>query len=130
MLESIYAPNAVVHMLSGKAITRAVRGDFIVTKDQDVDEALTLYEKLMAKEISAEEVCSSNVLERIKDNLKNHSESVKKFSRTSALTCTSCTNSSGYPRHASLHGSFRPQLIHQACHALFAADVEPQDSTS
>ena len=75
MLESIYAPNAVVHMLSGKAITRAVRGDFIVTKNQDVDEALTL----MAKEISAD------VLERIKDSL---SESVKKFSRTSALTCT------------------------------------------
>ncbi len=30
MLESIYAPNAVVHMLSGKAIARAVRGHFIV----------------------------------------------------------------------------------------------------
>ena len=120
MLESIYAPNAVVHMLSGKAIARAVRGHFIVdaalnalmlhsgfnvplpcqpmsyssdneadveapTKNQDVDKALTLYEKLMAGEISAEEVCSSNVLERIKDSLKNHSESVKKSSRTSAL---------------------------------------------
>ena len=105
MLESIYAPNAVVHMLSGKAIARAVRGHFIVdaalnalmlhsgfnvplpcqpmsyssdneadveapTKNQDVDKALTLYEKLMAGEISAEEVCSSNVLERIKDSLK------------------------------------------------------------
>ena len=30
MLESIYAPNAVIHMLSGKAIARAVRGHFIV----------------------------------------------------------------------------------------------------
>ena len=39
----------------------------------------------MAGEISAEEVCSSNVLERIKDSLKNHSESVKDSSRTSAL---------------------------------------------
>ena len=114
MLESIYAPNAVVHMLSGKAIARAVRGHFIVdaalnalllhsgfnaplpcqpieadveiaTKNHDVDEALTLYEKLMAGEISAEEVCSSKVLERIKDNLKNHSDSMKKSSRTSAL---------------------------------------------
>ena len=120
MLESIYAPNAVVHMLSGKAIARAVRGHFIVdaalnalmlhsgfnaplpcqpmsyssdneadveapTKNQDVDEALNLYEKVMAGEKSAEEVCSSNALERIKDSLKNHSESVKKSSRTSAL---------------------------------------------
>ncbi len=120
MLESIYAPNAVVHMLSGKAIARAVRGHFIIdaalnalilhsgfnaplpcqpmshssdneadveapTKNQDVDEALTLYEKLMGGEISAEEVCSSSVLERIKNSLKNHSESQKKSSRTSAL---------------------------------------------
>ena len=30
MLESIYAPNAVVHILSGKAIARAVRAHFIV----------------------------------------------------------------------------------------------------
>ena len=120
MLESIYAPNVVVHMLSGKAITRTVRGHFIVdaalnalmlhsgfnaplpcqpmsygsdneadveapTKNQDVDKALNLYEKLMAGEISAEEVCSSNALERIKYSLKNNSESVKKSSRTSVF---------------------------------------------
>ena len=30
LLELIYAPNAVVHMLSGKAIVRAVRAHFIV----------------------------------------------------------------------------------------------------
>ena len=30
IFEIIYAPNAVDHMLSGKAISRAVRGDFIV----------------------------------------------------------------------------------------------------
>ena len=52
------------------------------TKNQNVDEALTLYERLMAGEISAEEVCSFNVLERIKDSLKNH---LKKSSRTSAF---------------------------------------------
>ncbi len=39
----------------------------------------------MGGEISAEEVCSSSVLERIKNSLKNHSESLKKSSRTSAL---------------------------------------------
>ena len=30
LLELIYAPNAVVHMLIGKAIARAMRGHFIV----------------------------------------------------------------------------------------------------
>ncbi len=132
MLESIYAPNAVVHMLSGKAIARAVRAHFIVDaalnalilksgfnvplpcqpdtsassdnedqdfaetvtsdencadvgKNQDLDEAHTLYEKLMSGDMCVEEVCSSNVLERIKDSLKKHSESMKKSSRTSAL---------------------------------------------
>ena len=29
-LETIYAPNAVTHILSGKAVSRAVRGHFIV----------------------------------------------------------------------------------------------------
>ena len=29
-LETIYAPNAVIHMLSGKVVSRAVRGHFIV----------------------------------------------------------------------------------------------------
>jgi hypothetical protein len=29
-LESVYAPAAVVHMLSGKAISRAIRGHFLV----------------------------------------------------------------------------------------------------
>ena len=29
-LETIYTPNAVTHMLSGKAVSRAVRGHFIV----------------------------------------------------------------------------------------------------
>jgi hypothetical protein len=55
------------------------------TENQDVDEALALCEKLMAGEISAEEVCSFNILDRIKNSLKNYSKSVKKSSRTSAL---------------------------------------------
>ena len=126
MLELIYAPNAVVHMLSGKAISRALRGHFIVDaalnalmlksvlnaplpcqpevsenedpdlapsdeqcadvgKSLDLDEACTLYEKLMARDISAEEVCKVDVLTRIKDSLQKYSESVKMSSRTSAL---------------------------------------------
>ena len=30
LLESIYAPAAVVHMLSGKAVSRAIRGHFLM----------------------------------------------------------------------------------------------------
>ena len=30
LLEQIYAPNTVVHMLNGKAISRALRGHFLV----------------------------------------------------------------------------------------------------
>ena len=126
MLELIYAPNAVVHMLSGKAISRGLHGHFIVDaalnalmlksvlnaplpcqpevsenedpdlapsdeqcadvgKSLDLDEACTLYEKLMTRDISAEEVCKVDVLTRIKDSLQKYSESVKMSSRTSAL---------------------------------------------
>ena len=127
MLELIYAPNAVVHMLSGKAIiAQAIHAHFIVDaalnalmlksvfnaplpdksdgnenedpdmaeiaarppdeqsadvgKNLDLDEACTLYMKLMPGEICAEEVCMSDVLKRIKDSLQKHSET-----RTSAL---------------------------------------------
>ena len=125
MLESIYAPTAVVHTLSGNAIARAVRAHFIIDaalnalilrnvlniplpcqpktsecnyddgpdiaeaadlcNSQYLDEAHTFYEKLMSGIMCAEEVCSSNVLEKIKDNLEKNVESVKKSSRTSAL---------------------------------------------
>jgi hypothetical protein len=30
LLETVYSPNAVVHMLTGKAVARAVRGQFLV----------------------------------------------------------------------------------------------------
>ena len=30
LLEIAFAPNAVIHMLSGKSVTRAVRGHFLV----------------------------------------------------------------------------------------------------
>ncbi len=128
MLELIYAPNAVVHMISGKAIARAVHAHFIVDaalnalilksvfnvplpcqqevsdcegsennarptdeqcanvgKNQDIDEACTLYKKLMAREICVEEVCKFDVLTRSKNNLLDYSESMKISSRTSTL---------------------------------------------
>ena len=120
MLESIYTPTAVVHMLSGKAIARAIRAHFIVDaalnalilrsvlnaplpcqpdipeyndndgpdiaeiadsgNNQYLDEAHTLYEKLMSGNMCAEEACSSNILEKIKYSLKKNIEYVKKSS--------------------------------------------------
>ena len=53
-----------------------------VGKNPDLDETCTLYEKLMARDICAEEVCKFDVLKRIKDNLQKYSESVKMSSRT------------------------------------------------
>ena len=50
-----------------------------------------LYEKLMAGEMCAEEVCMSDVLKRIKDSLQKYSEFMKMSSRTSAL-CVQCMN--------------------------------------
>jgi len=56
-----------------------------VSKNPDLDEACTLYEKLMARDICAEEVCKFDVLKRIKDNVKKYSESVKMSSRADTL---------------------------------------------
>ena len=117
----IYAPNAVMHMLSGKAIARAVRAPFIVDaalnammrtdvldaplpiqpdksksndnakeatmppdcmSDEvidtpDLDEARVLYEKLVDGTVSVEDICRSDVLNRMKDRLHKHAESAK-----------------------------------------------------
>jgi hypothetical protein len=54
-------------------------------KNPDMDEACILFEKLMARDISADEVCKFDVLKRIKESLQKYSESVKMSSRTSAL---------------------------------------------
>jgi len=125
MLELIYAPNAVIHMLSGKAIARAIRVHFIVdaaldalilrrvlnaplpcqlekpesnddndpdiaesadlSDSQYLDEAHTFYEKLISGNICAEEAQSSDVLDKIKNSLKENIKSLRKSSRTSAL---------------------------------------------
>ena len=42
-----------------------------VGKNPDLDEACTLYEKLMARDICAEEVCKFDVLKRIQYNLQS-----------------------------------------------------------
>ena len=99
---------------------------------QYLDEACTFYEKLMSGDNCAEEAYSSNVMEKIKDSLKKNAESVKKSSRIyqSRAYRKLGVTSAVYPSHASIHGSFWPQLLHQIWHAVFAADVEHPDSTS
>jgi len=52
---------------------------------QYLDAACTLYEKLMSRDVHAEEARSYNTLEKIQDNLKNNVESGKKSVTTSAL---------------------------------------------
>ena len=109
-----------IYMLSGKAITRAVRALFIVDaalnammltdvldaplpiqpdksnsndnaeeatmppcmSDElidtpDLEEARVLYEKLVDGTVSVEDICRSDVLNRIKDRLHKHAESAK-----------------------------------------------------
>ena len=128
LLELIYAPNAVVHVLSGKAIARGVRAHFIVDAalntmmltdvlntpmliqpdksnsndnadiatmppamsdevidDPDLDEARLVYEKLVDGTVSVEDICRSDVLNRIKDRLHKPAESAKMSSRTATL---------------------------------------------
>ncbi len=93
LLRLIYAPQAVDHMLSGKAISRAIRGHLLLyaalssvllaktltTPDitdpntegtdgelhPDVQETKLLYDDLMTKEKSTADVCSRDVLTRI-----------------------------------------------------------------
>jgi len=85
--------------------------------------------------ISAEEAYSSNVLEKIKGCLKEIAESVKISSRTSALWVQYISmidifqsimhkkqgvTFAVHPSHASIHGSFWPQLLHQIRYTVFA----------
>ena len=60
MLESIYAPNAVIHMLSGKAIARAIRALFIV------DVALNAL--ILTRVLNAPLPCQLETLESNDDN--------------------------------------------------------------
>ena len=103
LLEMIYASNVVVHMLTGKAIARAVRGHFIIdaalnamilsriyhVSDVDtesfeelaekevLDEAAILFDKLNKGVVSAEDICKNVILSEINTALKAQKELVK-----------------------------------------------------
>ena len=124
ILELVYASNTVVHMLTGKAIARAVRAHLLVdaalnglllasalgvplpsqsnSEDEEADEAISeetvatvgtnrnldeayaLYESLMEETISADDVCRSDVIQRITTILEEKIDSLKS-SRTASL---------------------------------------------
>ena len=120
ILELVYAPNAVVHMLTGKAIARAVRAHLLVdaalnglllsnalgvpllsqspSEDREAEEAISeetaaivdlheahaLYESLMEGTISVDEVCNTDVIQRIMTVSEEINDSLKS-SRTAAL---------------------------------------------
>ena len=116
LLEMIYAPNAVEHIFTGKAIARTVRAHLLVdaalntvmlskslkvpirgmqdkpndpasTEDQphtseevenpDLQEACSLYEDLLKKHKTAEEVSAADVLSRINCLLQEHRGGMK-----------------------------------------------------
>ena len=125
VLELIYASNAVVHMLSGKAIARAVRAHLIVDaalnamvlaktfcvplphvtecednmeteevestlfhneapRNADLDGVSVLYKKLMERSMSADQICQSDLMNKVRDALQTEAKALKS-SRTAAL---------------------------------------------
>ena len=116
--ELVYVPNAVTHMLTGKATARAVRAHILnavlnslllgscweclylqsssdheedeavpeefAGGNRDLDEAYALYESLMEKEISVNEACNADIIQRITLLLDETIASLK-YSRTASL---------------------------------------------
>lgn len=97
-LETVYAPNSVIHMLSGKSIQRAIRGHFLVdtalnalitkkaeTMFPELDwssmlaNAADIYDRLISLEVNSEDLQTNILLQsltkkfiEIKTKLKEH----------------------------------------------------------
>ncbi|VDI73946.1 Hypothetical predicted protein [Mytilus galloprovincialis] len=119
VLETVYASNAVNHMLSGKAVSRAVRGFMMVENalhillmkesfrvslpsahetdteadssecDEIVEKACELYDRFVAGEETTESVEQSSILSEISTKLVATKEKLCK-SRTSSLWLNFC----------------------------------------
>jgi hypothetical protein len=102
ILEVIYGENAVVHMLSGKAVARAVRGHLLVDNclhqllvqsilDDNpdltllIDETEDMYSRLLRGETTLETVVSSSAVNRISELLDKKKTEVSGQSKTSKL---------------------------------------------
>ncbi|VDI39229.1 Hypothetical predicted protein [Mytilus galloprovincialis] len=113
ILELIYAPNAVTHMLSGKAVARAIRGHMLVdtaihsllvskifnfdfpadeneegnindSVDDILSKAADVYTELLEGTLSISSACDSAVLQSINETIHRPLEEMKK-NRTSKL---------------------------------------------
>ncbi|KAH3731250.1 hypothetical protein DPMN_057258 [Dreissena polymorpha] len=66
LLETVYAPNAVVHILSGKAVSRVVRSHILV------DDALNtlILEKILPAAFQPGHIVSTEISSKDRDELK------------------------------------------------------------
>ena len=97
MLKTVYAPNAVVHMLRGKAVLRALRGHMLPVHlptrvtiffkhlcHNELYAAFHQYDSLMDGHKSVEDLCMEDSLDQIKAKL-DHLMTGLTASRTSKL---------------------------------------------
>ena len=96
ILETIYGTNAVVHMLTGKAYSRAIRGHLLV--DQNLSSNLIenldiqekhcfeeIYSSLLNKSITIEDIENNEYINRIHSELDILKEQLSTSSRTAKL---------------------------------------------
>ncbi|KAG1650221.1 hypothetical protein GQR58_028237 [Nymphon striatum] len=102
-LQTIYGENSVTHIMSGKAVSRALRSHFLLQSalclnilnnvvlqenratTQAVQSVERMYNLLVADEISDDEVTHSEVLKVLTDSLAKKMEEMATHSRTSKL---------------------------------------------
>ena len=102
ILETIYGENAVVHMLTGKAVQRALWGHLLVdkclhsqlvmemTKDDPqiqtwLDQAEELYSSLLIGEMMLEDAACSEVLIKLETVIEKNKSELSQTSKTSQL---------------------------------------------
>jgi len=98
LLELIYAGNSVTHIMSGKAVARALRAHFLVesalmsllidqiSKDEfDITPLQTMYQDLIKEQLKIEDIDNSEVVIALTNVLKNLKLELSTASRTSKL---------------------------------------------
>ena len=100
-LQVVYGENAVQHMISGKAIARALRGHFLLQSalrltiigrllqeditTEDLEELKAIYHNLIDDEIPPDEIKSCEVLEKLNSAMEQMMSRLGAFSRTAKL---------------------------------------------
>ena len=102
ILETVYGENAVLHMLTGKSVQRAFRGHLLVDKCLNrmiitdvvqsspqfatlVDQSEEIYSSLVAGEKTLEGVETSDIIDKIKEELDKRKSELQATSKTSQL---------------------------------------------